>query len=72
MVLPVAFEISSALLLELPSIYSENNRSVVVGAAELTVIVLLEADTLPAASFALSKTYKLLLRLNRLYLQWYL
>jgi hypothetical protein len=50
--LPVAFEISNALLLEEPSMYSENNKSEVStpAAVVVTFAVLLEAETFPAAS----------------------
>jgi hypothetical protein len=49
--LPVAFEISNALLLEEPSMYSENNKSAPTPeAVVVTFAVLLEAETFPAAS----------------------
>jgi hypothetical protein len=47
--------VSNALLLEEPSMYSENNKSEASTPAEAVVVfaVLLEAETFPAASFAL-------------------
>jgi hypothetical protein len=48
----VAFEISNALLLEEPSMYSENNKWSSTPAVVVTFAVLLEAETFPAASFA--------------------
>jgi hypothetical protein len=61
-VLPVAFEISSALLLELPSIYSENSRSVVGSSSSSNSNRIARRPIhCPPHLLLLSKTYRLLL-----------